>query len=189
MNDTKPKIKFYSLGSQKIDFSKIANDINLDSSKPITVSSDFNNALRSVIDKDIDFLSDKVKKIIKEIKKSLVINDIDFDINDSINQIDSIINEIETTISKVIIEKENIKVGLFSTKKKEKKAKYKKLEECVESLSKYQSELISIKDEYNKLLKRKNILGDDNISQEENNIASEDPLERTINFYMKKQGN
>ena len=56
MNDTKPKIKFYSMGSQKIDFSKILNDVNLDASKPVTISSGFNNALRSVIDKDIDFL-------------------------------------------------------------------------------------------------------------------------------------
>lgn len=188
MNDTKPKIKFYSMGSQKIDFSKILNGVNLDASKPVTISSGFNNALRSVIDKDIDFLSDKVKKIINDIKKLLVVNNINYEINGTISEMDTLINEVETTISKVIIEKENIKVGLFSTRKKEKKEKCKKLEECVNMLSKYQTELISIKDEYNKLLKRKSVL-QDALPAEENDAEPEDPLERTINFYMKKQGN
>ncbi len=55
-------------------------------------------------------------------------------------------------------------------------------------LSKYQTELISIKDEYNKLLKRKSVL-QDALPAEESDAEPEDPLERTINFYMKKQGN
>ena len=146
MYDTKSKIKFYSLGSEKIDFSKIDNKEFLDSSKPVVVSEGFNKALKNVIDKDIEFLSNKIKKIIKEINKLLIANNLSEDeINADIKRIDDIVNEVESIISKAIIEKENIKLGLFSTNKKEKKQRYKNIEDCISILSKYQTELISIK--------------------------------------------
>lgn len=188
MYDTKSKIKFYSLGSEKIDFSKIDNKEFLDSSKPVVVSEGFNKALKNVIDKDIEFLSNKIKKIIKEINKLLIANNLSEDeINADIKRIDDIVNEVESIISKVIIEKENIKLGLFSTNKKEKKQRYKNIEDCISILSKYQTELISIKNEYNKLNQRKDVLKDSVFDEKNEEIVKEDPLERTINFYLNKQ--
>lgn len=190
MYDAKSKIKFYSLGSEKIDFSKIIRDEKLDFSKPIIASKGFNKALKNVIDKDINFLSRNVKKITKEITMLLLKCGVDNDeISSDIEKIDDIINSVETIISKVIIEKESIKMGLFSTKKKEKKQRYKKLEDCVDTLSRYQSELISMKDEYNKLIQRISVLKDEDLNEEEDDNPKEDPLERTINFYMSKQNN
>ncbi len=188
MYDTNSKIKFYSLGSEKIDFSKITNNEQLDSSKPVIASKGFNKALKSVIDKDIAFLSDKVKSIIMEIQKILVTNGfVDEMISDKIENIDDIVNEVEVIISKVIIEKESIKFNLFSTNKKQKKQRYKKLEESVEALSRYQTELISIKNEYDKLAQRKMVLKDTIFDDDNTETTKEDPLERTINFYMSKQ--
>lgn len=188
MYDTKSKIKFYSLGSEKIDFSKIVNNEQLDSSKPVITSKGFNKALKSVIDKDIAFLSDKVKNIIHEVQKVLVTNGfVDETISDKIENIDDIVNEVEVIISNVIIEKESIKLNLFSTNKKQKKQRYKKLGESVDVLSKYQTELISIKNEYNKLAQRKMVLKDTIFDDDNTETTKEDPLERTINFYMSKQ--
>ena len=188
MYDTKSKIKFYSLGSEKIDFSKIDNKEFLDSSKPVVVSEGFNKALKNVIDKDIEFLSNKIKKIIKEINKLLIANNLSEDeINADIKRIDDIVNEVESIISKAIIEKENINLGLFSTNKKEKKQRYKNIEDCISILSKYQTELISIKNEYNKLNQRKDVLKDSVFDEKNEEIVKEDPLERTINFYLNKQ--
>lgn len=188
MYDTKSKIKFYSLGSEKIDFSKIVNNEALDSSKPVVASKGFNKALKSVIAKDISFLSEKTSSIISEIIKLLAINNFnEEEIKGDIEKIDDIINDIEAVISKIIIEKESIKLGLFSTNKKEKKKKQKRLEECVNTLSKYQSELISIKNEYNKLKQRSEVLKDVVFDEEDSDIIKEDPLERTINFYMSKE--
>ena len=67
MIDVSEKIKFYSLGSEKIDFTKIQNFLNLDTSKPVVASKGFNKALKSVIDKDIDFLTISLKKLINKI--------------------------------------------------------------------------------------------------------------------------
>jgi hypothetical protein len=182
MYSAKSKIKFYSLGSEKIDLSKMKEI--LDSSKPVIASKGFNRALKSVIDKDINLLANNLKKIAEAITKLLLENGIINEaISTDIEKIDDVVNDVETVISKVIIEKESIKIGLFSTKKKEKKQRYKKLDTCMNKLSKYQSELISIKDEYNKLAQRKSVLKDEDLNEEEETI-SEDPLERTINFYM-----
>ena len=56
MKENNLKLEFYSFGSKKIDFSKLENQLELDASKPIVVSKDFNKALKSVIEKDIDFM-------------------------------------------------------------------------------------------------------------------------------------
>ncbi len=188
MHDNESKIKFYSLGSEKIDFSNISNWEPLDSSKPVIASKGFNKALKSVIDKDIALLSKKISDIVKEIKKTLVINNFtNENISDKVEDIDEIVNEVETTISRIIIEKESIKLKLFSTNKKLKKERLKNLSDAIDTLSKYQAELISISNEYNKLTQRKMFLKDDSFDNENSKKKKEDPLERTVNFYMNKQ--
>lgn len=188
MHDNESKIKFYSLGSEKIDFSNISNWEPLDSSKPVIASKGFNKALKSVIDKDIALLSKKISDIVKEIKKTLVINNFtNENISDKVEDIDEIVNEVETTISRIIIEKESIKLKLFSTNKKLKKERLKNLSDAIDTLSKYQAELISISNEYNKLTQRKMFLKDDSFDNENSKTKKEGPLERTVNFYMNKQ--
>ncbi len=188
MYDTNSKIKFYSLGSEKIDLSKIKNNEGLDSSKPVVASKEFNKALKSVIDKDINFLSGKTSNIVKEIIKLLLINNfINEKIRDDIENIDDTINDVEAIISKIIIEKENIKLGIFTTNKKEKKKTQKKLEECINTISKYESELISIKNEYNKLKQRSGVVNDVVLDETDLKKVKEGPLERTINFYVNKE--
>ncbi len=188
MSDTNSKIKFYSLGSEKINLSKISNKDELDSKKTIIASEGFNNALKSVIEKDVNLLSDKVDKIAKEINKMLIINNFsDEKISDNIDDIDNIVNDVETIISKFIIEKESINVGIFTTNKKEKRKRYNDLDACVNSLLKYQTELVSVKNEYNKLLERKNVVVDVCFEENKKEVSNENPLERTVNFYINKQ--
>lgn len=187
MNDVSSKIKFYSLGSEKIDFSKIISNDLIDSSKPIIVSNGFNKALKSVINKDINFLDNKLKSILKEIKKILVVNEFEEDIDGNIENINDVVDNVEKLISKVIIKKGSIKVNIFSTNKKVKKGKQKSLDNAFDVLSKYQTELISIKNEYNKLIERKDVLKDTLFEETYEEDIKEDPLERTINFYMSKQ--
>ncbi len=188
MNNNEPRIKFYSFESQKIDFSKIDFPKGLDLDKPVTVSKDFNNALKTVIQKDIELLSNNLNKIVKEIIKKLAINEIILDekLTGDLENVDGIINQLEKIISDVIIKKGSIKIGVFSTNKKEKKGKIQGLEECISFLSKCQNDIISIKNEYIKLKDRDNSLS--YVGVEENKPdTEEDPLERTISFYMKKQ--
>ena len=188
MSDTNSKIKFYSLGSEKINLSKISNKDELDSKKTIIASEGFNNALKSVIEKDVNLLSDKVDKIAKEINKMLIINNFsDEKISDNIDDIDNIVNDEETIISKFIIEKESLNVGIFTTNKKEKRKRYNDLDACVNSLLKYQTELVSVKNEYNKLLERKNVVVDVCFEENKKEVSNENPLERTVNFYINKQ--
>ena len=96
----------------------------------------------------------------------------------------TIINSVEIIISNVIIEKDKIKVGIFSTNKKIKREKIASLSILKDSLVKSQTELIAIKDEYNKLIKRKKKVKEESYI---NKVNIEDPLERTVNFYMKKE--
>ena len=91
--------------------------------------------------------------------------------------------------SELIIKKENIKVGLFTSNKRSLKEKIKQFDDNIRFLSRYQTEFISMKNEYNKLSERNKIV-EGTILLEENEseeIKREDPLERTINFYMNKQ--
>lgn len=192
MKNVSPKIKFYSLGAKKIDLSKVNNEVILDTDKDVVVSESFNKALNTVINKDINFLKNKVDKIISEINKLLVLNQInDTKLSGNINCLDDLNNDVELIISKLIIEKESIKFGIFRTKRKEKKKKYNELEECINKIMKYQTELILVKNEYNKLDERKTIIKDVIVEDNENQDKNEelDPLERTINFYMNKSEN
>lgn len=184
------KIKFYSLGSQKLDLSKLDcnNDINL--SKPVRTSQKFNEALNAVTKKDINALNKKAKNIQEEITKRLAVSGtilkekLDFDIKD----IGSLINSVEKITADLIITKGNGRVGLFSSNKKIKKDNLKKMDDCIEYLSRCQKELISMKNEYNKLMSRNTFIEDilmidgDNVNTDEED--KEDPMERTINFYM-----
>lgn len=192
MKNVSPKIKFYSLGTQKINFSKINNSLSLDTDKDVVVSENFNKALNTVINKDINFLKSKVDKIINEINELLVLNQVnDAKLSGNISNLDDLNNDVELIISKLIIEKESIKFGLFRTKRKEKKKKYNDLEECINKIMKYQKELILVKNEYNKLDERKTIIKDVIVEDDEKKEKKEelDPLERTINFYMNKSEN
>ena len=56
--------------------------------------------------------------------------------------------------------------------------------ETLEFLTKSQSDIISIKNEYNKLLERKKLIAPSKEDFLNEKLEKEDPLERTINFYM-----
>lgn len=189
MNSTEPKIRFYNMDGKEISESQLKSKYDLDI-KEIKTSKDFNKALKIVINKDIKALSFKLANIIKEISKRLVIINMEFQnkLDDNIENIDSIINTIEEIVSNLIIKKNNIKVGFFSSDKKGKRNQIKVLDDGVSYLEKRLNDIISIKDEYNKLINRdKAIVGLDF----EEDVLSEDtitdPLERTINFYMTKE--
>ena len=104
MKNVSPKIKFYSIGTQKIDFSKLNNELSLDMDKDVVVSESFNKALNTVINKDIKFLKNKVDKIINDINELLVINQInDIKLSGNINYLDDLNNDVELIISKLIL--------------------------------------------------------------------------------------
>lgn len=184
MNDNS-KIKFYSMDGKILD-NIDTNFDDFDVSKPIVASKHYNKALKSVIDKDIKFLSDKVSKLIKEVNIYLLKNGLSSTLNNNltIDNINEVISSMEEVISSVIITNSNNKAKLFSTNKKRKKQDREKLEECINYLSKCQNDFISVKDEYTKLKNRSELIKCDD---SEPSLETEDPLERTINFYMKKQ--
>ena len=187
MERTNSKIRFYNFGSEKIDFSK-TNIQN--SQKVIIASGNFHKALKKVTQKDINLLNDKLKKIILDINKFLLIHDVNVNENldDDINKIDFLINKIDEIIKKLIIDKGNIRVGIFSINKKEKKRKIKYISECIEYLNKCQNDIILVKNEYNKLNKRNDLVNSEVIEKDEpKDIKNEDPLERTISFYMNRK--
>lgn len=188
MNSNEPKIRFYSLDGNILDGLEFSYEDKLDIEKEVKTSDNFNRALKSVIEKDIVFLSNKFSNIIKDITKCLAMNGtiLDVKISDEIESIESSINDIEALISNLIISKDSIKVGIFSSNKKEKKNKIKRLEDSINFLAKCQSDIITIKDEYLKLSQRNKNLGD--ISSEDDEEKDDvNPLERTINFYMAKE--
>lgn len=189
MIDVNEKIKFYSLGSEKIDFTKIQNFLNLDTSKPVVASKGFNKALKSVIDKDIDFLTISLKKLINKINVLLDSNclELGFELEENLENISSTNENLKGYISKLVESKKKNKISIFSSDKKRKKENLKRLEDCIYTLNNYQNELISIGNEYNKLIERKNKLGFVENEIEENKNDYEDPLERTINFYMNQK--
>ena len=163
-------IKFYSLDNIKIS------------------KNEFNKVLDDLTKKDIKFLSNKIDRTIKQINEEFTKHNIALNLNRNytLKSINELIKDIEDILSKIIIEKDSIKVGVFSTQKKLKKDKLKKYEKLIDFLTKKQNDIISVKDEYNKVISRKNV--NEYFSIEEENIVKKDdnPLERTINFYTKK---
>lgn len=193
MDTAESEIKFYSLGSKRLDLSKIGlKSEEIDLSKPVRTSKKFNEALNAVTRKDINVLNKKAKSIQSEITKRLAVagtilkEKLDFEIKD----IESLISRVDEITSNLIITKGNGRVGLFSSNKKLKKDNLKKMDECIEYLSKCQKELISMKNEYNKLMSRSTLIEDvlindsNSLSADEEDTTEEDPMERTINFYM-----
>lgn len=187
MNTAELEIKFYSLGSKRLDLSKIGlKGEEIDLSKPVKTSKKFNEALNAVTKKDINVLNKKAKNIQSEITKRLAVagtilkEKLDFEIKD----IESLINKVDEITSNLIITKGNGRVGLFSSNKKLKKDNLKKMDECIEYLSKCQKELISMKNEYNKLMSRNTFIEGVLINNGTEEETKEDPMERTINFYM-----
>lgn len=187
-NSTLDGILFYSIDGKLIDNLSLNNNV-LDNKKEIKTSKEFNIALKKVTQKDINFLQNKVINIIKNIKKNLAMNNtfIQNEIDDDIKNIDNIINDVEGLISKLIIDKNSIKIGIFSSNKKAKKQEAKNLEKSINYLSKSLNDIISIKNEYNKLIDRTKSIDELQIDDKEEEKQKEDPLERTINFYMKRQ--
>lgn len=187
MDNNESKIRFYSMDGNVLDSLEFDYDDELDKEKEITTSQSYNRALKSVIEKDINLLSNKFSKIIKDIIKNIALNGafIENKIDDKIENIESSINDIESLISNLIIEKDSIKIGVFSSNKKGKKNKLKKLEESINFLLKCQSDIMAIKNEYVKLDQRNKNLGD--CPAEEDDSKEKNPLERTINFYITKE--
>ncbi len=188
----KKDIKFYNLGDEsdcevfnygnKTIINNIADSKKEDEIYDKTVKI----GLKSIINKDIESLDSKVKSISKRIMKALKLNDVTSaqNLDNEIEKIDDIINNVEIIISNVIIEKDKIKVGFFSTNKKLKREKIASLSALKDYLVKAQTELITIKDEYNKLIKRKKSVTEETNTNKKN---IDNPLERTVNFYMKKE--
>jgi tRNA(Ile)-lysidine synthetase-like protein len=95
MNAANTKIKFYTLGSEKIDF----KSAQLDASKPILLSSKYNRALQSVIDKDISSLVDKFDSMKEKIRKLLVIHNITQKLeNNTVENVEKVLNSLNNII-------------------------------------------------------------------------------------------
>ena len=95
-------------------------------------------------------------------------------------------SSIAKKIGDIIIEKGNIKIGIFSTNKKLKRERILMLEDSINKLHKYQDDLLSLKKEYEKIIQRRDAV--DGIEFEEvDEKVTQNPLERTVNFYMKNQ--
>ena len=180
-----PKIRFYGLKEQKIDLKKIIANSDIDNEKPIKMAKGLSKAIHDLTKKDILFLKNKLKRVITEINKRLKQNDIVIDgISSDIEDIENIIKSLDDIRKNVIKKKNSIKVTIFSSNKKEKKRKIYDLDNLINYLFKCKNDIISIKNEYNTLNKR--IFGMDNIdfNEDSNLVQKEDPIERTINFYM-----
>lgn len=189
MDENSVKIKFYSLDGKTVDVFNVKKNDIIDFDKDIKTNKNFNDALKKVLKKDMKLLANKVINIVNEITKKLAINGtiLNDKLESDISKIDLIISDLENIISNLIIEKNSIKIRFFSSNKKEKKEKVKKLENSIEYISKSLNDIISIKDEYNKLDKRNKDLEDLVFEDVKNDEEDEtDPLERTINFYMSK---
>lgn len=189
----KENIKFYKLGEES-DFEVINYDKN--NSEIINIADnkeadDIHSrtvkiGLKSIIKKDIESLSEKIDVLNKKIIKQLALNEIILEqpLDNNIENINNIISNLETIISDVILKKSSIKIGLFSRNKAAKKEKILSLTECIDFLTKCQIEFIALKDEYFKLVNRESKLS--NLVAEEK-TQEEDPLERTISFYMNRK--
>ena len=64
MNNAEPMIRFYTIDGKKIEDLELNVGKKLDEEKEIKVSNNFNKALKTVINKDIKFLSNKLTNII-----------------------------------------------------------------------------------------------------------------------------
>lgn len=181
------EIKFYGKNEETMRFSKeVIEAVSSQSSKH------FSDALKSVMEKDMVSLNEKIAKIVLEIIKKLTLVGVICNEKKEYkaSNLDELINFVENNVSNLIIEKGSIRIHLFTRKKKEKKNRIKLLEEVINYLTKCQDELIIIKKECDKLNKRDLTIENVEFSSElKEESYIEDPLERTISFYMKMQEN
>ena len=179
------KIKFHSLNRSRIDRLKTSDIDNDYSSKEFKLSQEYNSVLLSVIKKDIDMLLQKYRNMINDLINTLSNNGI------SNNGFSSDISLIDDTLRNILkLEKDihnkakKIKVGMFSTNKK--KTEKENKEELYKYIVKTKNDIIFTKNEYIKLTRRINNVTRN--QEEEKDYIEDDPLERTINFYMNKKG-
>lgn len=187
------KVKYYKLGDES-DYEVISydnkrveiNNVKEKEKQEDEYSKTVTEGLKNVLDKDIEELSNKLEVINKKIITTLATNNITYDehlVND-ITLVNDNLSIVENLISKVIIEKENTKIGIFTTKKNEKREKQQSLNEAVDYLTKCQNDIIALRDEYDKLLERKKQVKDVENKEEKDASAS---LEQTINFYLNQK--
>ena len=189
MNNSGNNITFFSLGSERIEFSKMVDLIDLNT-KSILENQGYNSALKHVLDKDLQFLASNLERINDKIFDVLDSNNICFEYNfdNNLENVSSVVENIKSIIVKLTETKEKSKVGLFTSDRKIKKQKLNNLNNCLEALLRYKNELISIEDEFNKLMLRKSRLGSSVVEvKEEKPVKNEDALERTVNFYLNKK--
>lgn len=174
------KIEFFPLNREAI------NDGDVYERNP-----GFSEALKNIVDKDINLLNKKLDTINVEVAKILALTGtlkeekLEYDVT----KIDDFISYLETKIGDIIIEKGSIKIGLFTTNKKFKRERIQTLESSIETLHKYQDDLLMIKKEYEKIVQRKDNVDGIEFETKEDDKTVQNPLERTVNFYIKKQEN
>lgn len=180
------KIKFYSLGSEKLDLFNIKKELEIDTSKVILAAPGFNNAMQKVIKKDIKSLNTKLEKLIKEINEISLKKEFNIKINPcfDMDNVSEIIEIVEKEIKSLIIENKKNKTGVLSLNKSKKKLRKESIDELIEYLTKCSATLVTMESEYKKLILRKSKF----TPEEKNSVIEEkeDPLERTINFYINK---
>ena len=145
-------------------------------------SKEYETALKSIFEKDITLLNNNLSKIICDIKK---LYNIYTGTTISINGIEEAVEKVNEIANIINVKKNSIKVSIFSSNKKAKKEEQITMENHIEALNKYKTELYSMKDEYNKLNERKSGIKDD--YKPENKPEKTNPLERTINYFKEME--
>ena len=145
-------------------------------------SMEYGSALKSIIDKDMTLLNNNLNKIIEEVIRLYTMY---VGSTISIGGIDDAIEKIDELINTITIKKNGVKVSMFSPRKKEKKEEQNVMDTHIDVLNKFKTELYSMKDEYNKLSERKSNIKDD--YKPENTPEEVSPLERTLNYFEKKE--
>lgn len=171
-------IKFYSINDNNLEENKGSNN-------------EFDNALKVVLEKDVRALNEKINKIVLNIITSFSKCGVVFSLNKKydVQNIDELMNLVVDKINDLIMEKASIKIGIFTSNKKEKKEKIKTYDEVIEEINRYQDNINSVKNEYEMLKKRNNNIEETTDlydTEEKKEEKEEDPLERTISFYMNK---
>ena len=147
---------------------------------------EYNSALNNVIEKDIIRLARRLNDMIKTLQEQMNKENIFYNktISSDINNIEDIIEDIKNIKKILIKEKRKSKPKILSFNRKKKKQKYNNILELLSCVERYQNNIISIKEEYNKLNSKLDIS-----YKRKEEIKTEDDsdmLERTISFYMNK---
>lgn len=175
------KLVFYGFGEKRVlpSFKMLSNTLDT----PITINEQEKKvALFNLTLKDIKLLENRLNDILINLKQKLIICNINFETNYKLDEISDLLEKLEIIQQKLIIEG-NAKISIFTNNKKAKKDLATNKLNMSNEILKYQTEILSIKNEYDVLSKRK-----DSIKIIEKNEVNEnnDALSRTINFYMDK---